>query len=62
MKLIRTAKIKLNMLPAEILPTLQAYTKAFNFVCAIGFSKKDKNGVSLHKNGTHEIKGFSISL
>jgi IS605 OrfB family transposase len=49
MKLIRTAKIKLNMLPAEILPTLQAYTKAFNFVCATGFPKKDKNGVSLHK-------------
>ena len=58
MKLIRTAKIKLNMLPAEILPTLQAYTKAFNFVCAIGFPKKDKNGVSLHKKTYSTVREY----
>ena len=58
MKLIRTAKIKLNMLPAEILPTLEAYTKAFNFVCAIGFPKKDKNGVSLHKKTYSTVREY----
>ena len=58
MKLIRTAKIKLNMKPAEILPTLQAYTKAFNFVCQTGFSKKDKNGVSLHKKTYEAVREY----
>lgn len=54
MKLIRTAKIKLNMLASEAMPTIQAYTKAFNFVCSIGFPKKDKNSISLHKK-TYKI-------
>jgi IS605 OrfB family transposase len=58
MKLIRTAKIKLNMKPADILPTLQAYTKAFNFVCQVGFSKKDKNGVSLHKKTYEAVREY----
>jgi len=49
MKLIRTAKIKLNIKVEEILPTLEAYTKAFNFVCQIGFNKKISNGIELHK-------------
>ena len=54
MRLIKTAKIKLDMKPAEILPTLQAYTKAFNFICQTGFAGKDKNGISLH-NKTYSI-------
>lgn len=54
MKLIRTAKIKLNMLVNDVLPTIQAYTKAFNFVCQLGFNDKDHNGVSLHKK-TYQI-------
>jgi IS605 OrfB family transposase len=54
MKLTRTAKIKLNISPSEVLPTMQAYTKAFNFVCQVGFLAKDKNGVSLHKK-TYKI-------
>jgi putative transposase len=49
MKLTRTAKIKLNISPAEILPTLELYTKAFNFVCQTGFPTKEKNGINLHK-------------
>jgi len=48
MKLVRTAKIKLNISIPEILPTLEAYTKAFNFVAQTGFEKKEKNGVKLH--------------
>src|SRR3990167_7105207 len=49
MKLTRTAKIKLNISANELLPTLIAYTKAFNFVCQKGFDKKEKNGINLHK-------------
>ena len=49
MKLTRTAKIKLNISFGEILPTLLAYTKAFNFVCQTGFQQKEKNGINLHK-------------
>ena len=49
MKLTRTAKIKINISPTEILPTLVSYTKAFNFVCQEGFQKKEKNGINLHK-------------
>ena len=58
MKLIRTAKIKLNISAAEMLPTMQAYTKAFNFVCATGFPTKDKNGVSLHKKTYQEVREY----
>ena len=50
MKLTRTAKIKLNIPVDELLPTLTAYTKAFNFVCQDGFQKKEKNGINLHKS------------
>lgn len=49
MKLIRTAKIKLNMQEADIMPTLLAYTNAYNFVCQEGYKRKNYNGVSLHK-------------
>ena len=49
MKLTQTAKIKLNISPDEMLPTLLAYTKAFNFVCQEGFQRKEKNGINLHK-------------
>ena len=49
MKLVKTAKIKLNIKVEDILPTFLAYTKAFNLVAQIGFNQNDKNGVSLHK-------------
>lgn len=58
MKLIRTAKIKLNISVAEVLPTIQAYTKAFNFVCSVGYDKKDKNGVSLHKKTYQSVREY----
>lgn len=48
MKLTRTVKLKLNIPPEEITPTLEAYTRAFNHVCQIGWQDKDFNGVSLH--------------
>jgi IS605 OrfB family transposase len=49
MKLSRTAKLKLNIKADQILPSLQAYTKAFNFVCQIGFDNKISNAIDLHK-------------
>ena len=58
MKLTRTAKIKINMLAEEILPTMKAYTKAFNYVCQIGYTKKDKNGVSLHKKTYNTVREY----
>jgi IS605 OrfB family transposase len=58
MKLIRTAKIKLSISPSDILPTLIAYTKAFNFVCEKGFSIKEKNGVNLHKLCYQETREY----
>ncbi|NCO11872.1 IS200/IS605 family element transposase accessory protein TnpB, partial [Candidatus Pacearchaeota archaeon] len=48
MKLIRTIKLKLDI-PVEVIkPTFDAYTKAFNLVCQIGWNDSDSNGVSLH--------------
>ena len=44
----RTIKIKLQISPEEILPTIKAYTKAYNFVCNKGWEENDRNGVSLH--------------
>jgi len=48
MKLTRTIKLKLNISPKEIMPALEAYTNAFNYVCQVGWQDKDFNGVSLH--------------
>ena len=58
MKLIRTAKIKLNISEHEVLPTINLYTKAFNFVCYTGFLSKDKNGVSLHQKTYREVREY----
>jgi putative transposase len=58
MKLIRTAKIKLDISATEVLPTLQAYTKAFNFVASRGFADNDQNGVSLHKKTYQETREY----
>jgi IS605 OrfB family transposase len=49
MKLSRTAKLKLNVKIDQILPSLQAYTKAFNLVCQVGYDKKIYNAIELHK-------------
>lgn len=54
MKLTRTVKLKLDIPTKIIKPTLEAYTKAFNLVCQIGWNDSDSNGVSLH-NKTYAI-------
>jgi len=44
----RTIKLELPVSPKVFLPTIDAYTKAYNFVCSVGFSQKDFNQFSLH--------------
>ena len=58
MKLIRTAKIKLNISPNEIKPTLEAYTNAFNYVCQVGWQDKDFNSISLHHKTYQTTKAY----
>ena len=49
MKLIRTVKLKLeNVNPDDLLPTFRAYTKAYNYICEIGFKDRNFNKVELH--------------
>ena len=58
MLLSRTIKIKLNI-PVEVIkPTIEAYTKAFNSVCEIGWNDSDSNGVSLHHKTYKEIREY----
>ena len=48
MKLTRTIKLKLDIPESEFLPTIQAYTQAYNLVCQQGWQDKDYNAISLH--------------
>lgn len=48
MKLTRTIKLKLNIPKKDIIPTITAYTKSYNFVCQQGWKDKVFNGISLH--------------
>ena len=58
MRLTRTIKLKLDI-PIEIVkPTIKAYTKAFNFVCKIGWDNSDSNGVSLHNKSYLETRKY----
>jgi putative transposase len=58
MKLTRTTKIKLNICSDTIKPTIDAYTKAFNYVCQAGWADKDFNGVSLHHKTYSTIREY----
>ena len=50
MKLIRTVKLKLkNVNPDDLLSTFRAYTKAYNYICEIGFKDRNFNKVELHR-------------
>jgi putative transposase len=59
MELTRTIKLKLDIPVEAIQPTVDAYTKAFNFVCQIGWNDSDYNGVSLH-NKTYAFTRDSL--
>ena len=58
MKLVRTVKLKLSIPVESIKPTLDAYTKAFNFVCQVGWNDSDSNGVSLHHKTYSLLKEY----
>jgi len=58
MKLVRTAKLVLEASPEVFLPTIAAYTKAFNFVCLTGWEGKDSNGVSLHHKTYKAVREY----
>jgi len=58
MQLSRTIKIKLGISIEAIKPTIEAYTKAFNFVCRTGWNDSDSNGVSLHHKTYKELKKY----
>jgi IS605 OrfB family transposase len=65
MKLIRASKIVLQAPPEAFQPTIDAYTKAYNFVCQTGWDSKDTNGVSLHHStyrATRENFGLPSQL
>lgn len=49
MKINRTIKLKLNIKHTDILPTLNAYTKAFNYICEYGWNHNSFNSIELHK-------------
>ena len=62
MQLSRTIKIKLDISIEAIKPTIEAYTKAFNFVCRTGWNDSDSNGVSLHHKTYKELKVSPIFI
>lgn len=58
MKLTRTIKLKLDIPINAIKPTIEAYTKAFNFVCQSGWNDSDSNGVSLHNKTYSDTRAY----
>jgi len=48
MKHVKAVTVKLECSPDLVMPTIKAYTKAFNHVCSVGWKDKDINAVSLH--------------
>jgi putative transposase len=49
MLLVKAVTIKLLALPESVMPTVKAYTEAFNRICVIGWQDSDHNTVSLHR-------------
>jgi IS605 OrfB family transposase len=58
MQMSRTIKIKLDISVESIRPTIEAYTKAFNLVCRVGWNDSDSNGVSLHRKTYTELREY----
>ena len=56
MLITRTAKIKLKITTDELLPTFDAVTQAFNYVCKIGYESKDFNSISLHSKTYYDVR------
>jgi len=58
MEIIRSIKLKLELDPSIILPTIENYTKAFNYVCDIGWQDNDLNSVSLHHKTYQNVREY----
>ena len=58
MRLVRTIKLRLQEDPQVFQPTIDAYTKAFNYTCTVGWNDKDYNGVSLHHKVYPETRKY----
>lgn len=58
MQLTRTVKLKLDISIETIKPTIESYTKAFNFVCQTGWNDSDSNGVSLHNKTYFDTREY----
>jgi IS605 OrfB family transposase len=58
MKLVRTIKLKLKEDPKVFQPTIDAYTKAFNHTCQVGWNDKTHNGVQLHHKVYEETRKY----
>lgn len=58
MKFIRTIKLRFQEEPQAFQFTLNAYMKAFNYTCNIGWNDKDFNGVSLHHKVYKETRNY----
>jgi len=58
MELLRTVKLKLEIDPSIILPTVEKYTKAFNYVCDVGWEDNDMNSVSLHHKTYKTVREY----
>ncbi len=56
MRLVKTAKIKLDISPKELLPTYEAYTKAFNYIAEVGYNQKLYNCIELQKQTYQYIR------
>jgi IS605 OrfB family transposase len=48
MILTKTVRVKLETSISSVMPTIKAYTEAFNHICTIGWKDNDHNAVSLH--------------
>ena len=49
MQVTRIIKLRLDILVESVLPSIVEYTSAYNYVCSVGWTDKDSNGVNLHR-------------
>jgi IS605 OrfB family transposase len=60
MRLTRTIRLPISATPNDVLPSLVAYTKAFNLVCQVGWADSDSNGISLHHKTYAACKALGL--
>ncbi len=59
MEITRTVRLKINASPGVFLPTIQAYTKAYNFVCQTAWdNNKSTDGVFLHHKTYKTVREY----